>query len=97
MGGVVDQTDAMFDVYRVALHEAGHALGLSNVDLWPPSELEEQAYENAHPTIPDAVMNYDQHNSGFKIRYPGARNNTFSEPDCSPHPFDVMAVYALYK
>ena len=20
-----------------------------------------------------------------------------SEPDCSPHPFDIMAIYALYQ
>ena len=37
---------------------------------------------------PDSAMNYDD-----KVT-PAPRRN--SEPDCAPHPFDVMAVYALY-
>ena len=37
----------------------------------------------AHPTIPDSVMNYV--------------NFTRTEPDCSPHPFDIMIIYALYQ
>ena len=24
-------------------------------------------------------------------------NYRFGEPDCSPHPFDIMAIYALYQ
>ena len=35
----------------------------------------------------DAVMNHDGEVGG----------TTFSEPDCSPHPFDLMAIYALYQ
>ena len=37
-----------------------------------------------HPTIADAIMNY---------------NNVTGvpEPDCSPHPFDIMAIYAIYQ
>lgn len=23
--------------------------------------------------------------------------SSFSEPDCSPHPFDILAIYALYQ
>ena len=69
--------------YETAVHEAGHALGLSNVNypiLGPPAD------EASHPTIPDAVMNYDS-----KVA------SNFREPDCSPYPFDVMAIYALYQ
>ena len=34
-----------------------------------------------------AVMNHDGE----------VGETSFSEPDCSPHPFDVMAIYALYQ
>ena len=37
-------------------------------------------------------MNYDEED---KIRYPVG--GSFFEPDYSPHPFDVMAIYALYQ
>ena len=72
-----------------AVHEAGHALGLSNVDY--PIISDQQSYE-APPTIPDAVMNYD---SRKHIRFPVGSG--FSEPDCSPHPYDILALYALYQ
>ena len=39
----------------------------------------------SHPTISDSVMKYDDQ----------ARTET--EPDCSPHPFDIMAMNALYQ
>ncbi len=40
-------------------------------------------------------MNYD---SRAKSAFPGweTLNPGHEEPDCSPHPFDVMAIYALY-
>ena len=44
------------------------------------------------PTIPDAVMNYDNLED---IRHPVGSD--FFEPDCSPHPFDVMAIFSLYQ
>ena len=49
-------------------------------------------YEMANPTVPDAVMNYD----GEEIRHPAAGSG-FSEPDCSPLPFDILAIYAMYQ
>ena len=67
-------------------HEVGHALGLSGLS---PFEVffevftERGRYVMAHPTIPDSVMNYV--------------NFTRTEPDCSPHPFDIMIIYALYQ
>ncbi len=81
-----DSPDKGYYAYTIAVHEAGHALGLSRVsvaEFWQP-------YDVAHPTIPDAVMNYDR-----QIRYPAA--DDLKEPDCSPHPFDVLALYALYQ
>ena len=53
----------------------------------------EQPHEAAHPTIPDSVMNYDDPD---KIRHPSISDD-FDEPDCSPHPFDLLAIYALYQ
>ena len=44
----------------------------------------------AHSLIPDSVMNYD-HNYDHNI------DQITDEPDCSPHPFDVMALEALYQ
>ncbi len=74
--------DSNFSNYRLMVHEAGHALGLSEIStnrIWQP-------YDVAHPTVPDAVMNYDDEVS--QITY---------EPDCAPHPFDIMAIHALYQ
>ena len=47
-------------------------------------ELPETAYEASHPSISGSVMNSDG-----KIG--------IDEPDCWPHPFDIMAINALYQ
>ena len=41
-------------------------------------------------------MNYDTGKSGIVIRYPSITVD-FAEPDCSPHPFDIMGIFALYQ
>jgi len=95
--------------YTTALHEAGHALGLSGRLIVAPNDLyddiawavftrneqrlaelfndigKNSLYEGGHPSVPMAVMNYDH--------VPGASG----EPDCYPHAFDVMAVWAVYQ
>lgn len=38
-------------------------------------------------------MNYDDE----VHRYHPNAGATFSEPDCSPSPFDLMAIYSLYQ
>ena len=48
----------------------------------------------SHPTIPTSVMNYDEDASD---RFPGWPNAGYEEPDCYPHPFDLMAIRALYE
>ena len=46
----------------------------------------ENEYHSAHPFVPDSVMNYDS-----RI------DSIVDEPDCSPHPLDVLAITALYQ
>ena len=80
--------------YHTAVHEAGHALGISGISnllLW-------QSYEDAHPTIPDSALNYDYETESQRpvLKHPDTQTD-FSEPDCSPHPFDILAIYALYQ
>ena len=72
---------ADFHPYEVLVHEAGHALGLSNfISLQFTSDLV------AHPSIPDSVMNYDSNVKQIR-----------NERDCSPHAFDIMALEVLYR
>ena len=84
--------DYGFDNYGLMVHEAGHALGLSSITL----RLDQiaQPYHIAHPTIPDTVMNYDPYVPRDWATWAPLPLN---EPDCSPHPFDVMAIEALYQ
>ena len=89
-GGDQDGDDD-FSNYELMVHEAGHALGLSNISL---SRLLFQRYEDAHPTIPDSVMNYDDEVPAYWATW---ASSPLNEPDCSPHPFDIMAAYALYQ
>ena len=51
----------------------------------------------AHPDIPDAVLNYDDEVDENYGRGGLATNQYHREPDCSPHPFDILALYALYQ
>ena len=94
MNGTPDPEDRAknhpFALYSLAVHEAGHALGLSNVNF---PNLTRQPIDIAHPTIPDSVLNYDDKLLNY---YPAVGAN-FEEPDCSPHPFDIAAIYALYQ
>ena len=84
--------DTGYYAYRVAVHEAGHALGLANITLNPLQIA--QPYHVAHPTIPDSAMNYDTDVPQEWARWVPS---PLVEPDCSPHPFDIMAIYALYQ
>ena len=97
--GTYMEDEARYYAYRTALHEAGHALGTSGFSLldlgnvvsirnrqWGEPAIQTALYKRAHPDIPDSVMNYDQ-------RIPEISD----EPDCSPHPFDILAIYALYQ
>ena len=74
--------------YETLLHEAGHALGIRDGNGhadWESSVIH-------HPTTADSVMSYES----TYLR----TDNTHKlpdDPDCSPHPFDVLAIYAMYQ
>ncbi len=98
--------------WRLVVHEAGHALGMSGASVERSAldavlgALEESDvagisaipdivaaiagpdldYATSHPTIASSALNYDS-------RVAGAAD----EPDCFPHPLDVLAVNALYQ
>ncbi len=72
------------------MHEGGHALGIRNVrslscgwdgNLWH------------HPSIYESIMSYE----GLVLRTGLSASQLPNDPDCSPHPLDVLAVYALYQ
>ena len=80
----MDPTNAGKDFrnYAVMVHEAGHTLGLSGFSS--SSILVENGLDNdAHPLIPGTVMNLGD-------------KETSRIQNCSPRPFDIMAIYALY-
>ena len=57
--------------------------------------------EGAHPTIPDSAMGYDKYTPPWAEALlnpnPEDPRGLYKEPDCSPHPWDIMAVEALYQ
>ena len=76
------------NVYRTIVHEAGHALG-----IWYGSDHDpaDRNYTTHHPTIADSAVNYDWKAVVW------APDPVDEEPDCSPHPFDILAIFALYQ
>ena len=92
--GYGSATDGVYKAFTIMVHEVGHALGIRGGPgiVWT---------NRGHPQVPDSVMNYD-HVAVSKDpeRPPLSRadfDGSFSEPDCTPHPLDVMAIYALYQ
>ena len=52
----------------------------------------------AHPSIPNAVMNYDWDAADHNYAKGSAEwSRVDDEPNCSPHPMDIMALHALYQ
>ena len=108
-----DEDETQFRAYGTVVHETGHALGLSGfartdtlklvvaeiiaaVNQFLPFQIPTsgatadttEIYQASHPSTPGAVMNYDTITP--KVKVP-------QEPDCAPHPLDVLAIYALYQ
>ena len=78
-------------VYSLMLHEAGHALGFSGYSL---PDLPTGGYEMAHAIAADTVMNYDYE---APQNHDPMGNRVRAEPDCAPHPLDLLAIHALYQ
>ena len=67
--------------YELMVHEAAHTIGLSGFSF-ASLRSDESAFIMSHSTIPlDTVTDYD----------------VVKNKGCSPHPFDIMAVSALYQ
>ena len=78
-----------FNTYATLIHKSGHALGIrggAEDPDWIPQM-------KGHPTISNTVMNYE--NTNLKAR--GPIHMLPTEPDCSPHPLDILAIYAIYQ
>ena len=69
--------------YEILVHEAGHALGIRN-----GSDGDGQLVH--HPTIAGSVMSYENSDLPDGSRLP-------NDPDCSPHPLDIMVIHAIYQ
>ena len=83
--------------YEDLVHEAGHALGIGAGD-WSPKDLDPdtiEAYMDDHPPLVESVMNYNEHSK--RLLLDDSTTDYKGEPDCSPHPMDIMAIYSLYQ
>ena len=75
--------------YSDVLHEVGHELGVGG---GRETDTDAKKWQSrGHPEVRDSVMNYDFQAPPINMSMP------FEEVDCSPHPFDLMAIYALYQ
>ena len=91
--------DSSYFAYALMVHEAGHLIGLSglNLDVLDTDDARGH-FEMSHPTLPESVLNYDDQIPHFWDQgIVGMDRQVSWEPDCSPHPFDLMALNALYQ
>ena len=86
-----------YDTGSPMVHEAGHALGMSGYSEFFEVFTAQGRYNMAHPNIPDIVMNYDHEVIENFTDNDFAKGQDRWEADCSPHPFDILAIYALYQ
>ena len=46
-----------------------------------------------HPSVYESVMSYE----GIALRTGVADSKLPDDPDCAPHPMDLLAIYAMYQ
>lgn len=97
-GATVDRNDIPFNTcdaapnstYEVLVHEADHALGIRNASS-VASGWDQNLWH--HPWIYESSMSYE----GIVLRTGFSASQLPNDPDCSPHPLDVLAMRALYQ
>ena len=83
----LNSSDDYGSAFQAIIHEVGHVIGVSGA-------TDGNSYQRGHPSVADSVVNYDK-TVLPSIDPMDAMDQR--EPDCSPYPFDVMAVFALYQ
>ena len=76
-----NQQEEPANTYEVLMHEVGHVLGLYDGELSPDATQLEQSQHHPSGLIHQALMKHD----------------TVEGQSCSPHPLDIMALYAIYQ
>ena len=85
--------DIVHDAYGMLVHEVGHAFGIIGGVLDEEERAKWRSELAGHSAVFGSVMNYDE----FEWALPGSSSFVIpADNDCSPHPLDIMAVYALY-
>ena len=81
--------DFGYDAYRLAVHRIrfNTCPGIDDGWIYPYSVL---VHEAGHALLGLGHPDRDYFTDSMM-------NYITSEPDCSPHPFDVLAIYALYQ
>ena len=80
-------------LFETAVHEGGHAFGLSNI-----TDLLETCSQTAIPW-PDWFDPFSRaiYVASHPTIAPSVMDYDFTGHNCSPNPFDVLAIFALYQ
>ena len=74
-------TKSPANTYETLMHEIGHALGIHDSIEYTTDQPLEQSGHHPNPSIANTLM----------------RHKTTPAQTCSPHPLDIMALYAIYQ
>lgn len=83
----------------MVVHEAGHAFGITGLGLnqnslhVEPGSMWNEVLLRGHSTVWGSVLNV----TGMDLIEGPRHFLNVHDYNCSPHPFDVMALYALYQ
>ncbi len=89
---------AAHGAYETLVHEGGHVLGIREVYEMARSDRSLEYYQD-HPFEPGLIVGGPSHTN---VISPSSRitvmsHNRYSGLRCSPHPFDILAIYAIYQ